>query len=134
MKNKNTMHSIGTIDFESFYGKLHQLFPELKRNPVWNEWDWSNESCEQCVVISEVAKEMIEWAANGNWQHVEALLQEVEIAFVKGTDPVIAYLGTDFTFTIMECDNSEIRKRIRQLMGATTFTAYQMNLRGYGER
>ena|SRR5688572_27650791 len=121
------------IDFETFYKNLHEKFPELKNNPVWEEWDWSNESCEQIVVISAVAREMINWAENDDWRSVASMLAEIEYAFTKGSDPLVAYLGTDFTVTVMECKNDSVRSRIKQMMGEKTFTAYQINLRGYRE-
>ncbi len=127
------MHTHKKTDFESLYHKLFQKFPDLKRNDVWEKWEWSNQSCEQSVVISEVSREMIKWAEEENWQQVEDLLDEIESAFINGAESVISYLGTDFTVTVMECKNPAIRKRIKQLMGHITFKAYQMNLRGYSE-
>jgi len=127
------MSDLQKIDFETLYNKLLDKFPNLKTNPVWQNWDWSNESCEQSVVISEVAIELIQWGEKNDWGNVKDLLIEIEAAFVHGTDSVIAYLGTDFTVTVMECKNSVLRAHIKQLMGEKTFEAYQINLRGYRE-
>ena len=121
------------IDFETFYKNLQEKFPDLRSNPVWQKWDWSNDSCEQIVVISAVAREMIKWAENNDWRAVESMLNEIEYAFTKGSDPLVAYLGTDFTVTVMEGKNDGVRGRIKQLMGEKTFAAYQINLRGYTE-
>src|SRR5687767_4587560 len=121
------------IDFEAFYKNLQEKFPTLRSNPVWQEWDWSNESCEQIVVISAVAREMIKWAEKDDWQAVTRMLAEVEYAFTKGSDAIVAYLGTDFTVTVTESKNRMVRERIKQLMGEKTFSAYQINLRGYTE-
>lgn len=80
------MEASERIDFEELYNKLLFQFPALRQNPVWAEWDWSNDSCEQSVVISEVARDLINWAKNGEWNQVESLLAEIELAFTRGTD------------------------------------------------
>jgi hypothetical protein len=95
--------------------------------------DWSNEGCEHSVVMSEVAKEMMRWAKNNEWQKVTELLNEIETGFIEGSHKLIAYLGTDFTVTITECKNQQVREQIKKLMGKLTYNAYLMNLRGYRE-
>src|SRR5687767_12654224 len=101
------------------------IYVRLVCNPVWEEWDWSNESCEQIVVISAVAREMIKWAEKDDWQAVTRMLAEVEYAFTKGSDALVAYLGTDFTVTVMEGKNDRVKGHIKRLMGERTLTAYQ---------
>ena len=119
--------------FEDFYNNLKSLFPDIRELQVWTEWDWSNDSCEQCVVISEVAREMIKWASKNEFEKVDRLLIEIEKAISEADDSVKSYIGTDFLVTILEVKNKEIRKKIKSLMKEQTSAAYQIILRGYGE-
>ena len=120
-------------ELEPFYKNLQKRFPELQRLSVWAEWDWSNDGVEHSVVMSEVAREMMRWAGNNEWQKVTELLKEIETGFVEGSDKLIAYLGTDFTVTITGCENQQDREQIKKVMGKLTYNAYQINLRGYRE-
>ncbi len=108
-------------------------FPEINQLQVWSEWDWSNESCEQCVVISEVADEMVKWANQDEFEKVERLLTEIEKALLEADDSVRAYIGTDFLVTVLEVKDKSIREKIKSLMKEKTAEAYQINLRGYKE-
>ena len=121
------------IDFETFYARLRHDFPKLDSLSVWDKWDYSNESCEQCVVMSEVAREMIRWANEGNYEDVKKLLDYIELCITDAEYDVIAYIGTDFTVTILECRNREVRESIKKLMGPEVADAYRMNLGAYRE-
>ncbi len=121
------------IDFITFCSNLKSKFPTLKNLSVWSEWDCSNEGHAHSVVMSDLAMEMINWAINGEYEQVKRFLNEIESSFEKGNDTVIAFLGTDFTVTILECTNKSVRETIKQLMGKETYDAYRINLRGYRE-
>lgn len=121
------------MDIETFYGRLRNKFPELNTLSVWNEWDWRNEGAAHSVIMSEVARKLIRWAESNNWPIVAELLNEVEIAFGEGDETVVAFLGTDFTVTIMECRVQHVRERIKKMMGKITWDAYKINLGGYRE-
>ena len=127
------MNNDKKLDIETFYKNLQRKFPELQKLPIWNEWNWNNDGVEHSPVMSELANEMMRWSENHEWQNVAALLNEIETAFIEGTHTLIAYLGTDFTVTITECKDRQIREHIKSLMGQLTYDCYQMNLRGYRE-
>jgi hypothetical protein len=127
------MSSPAKIDFETFYTTLKTKFPRLQTLTVWKDWDYSNESVTHSVIMSELAAEMIIWATEENYDEVAKLLSHIERAFEEATNSVIAFIGTDFTVTILECKDKTIRENIKKLMGKDTAHAYQMNLRGYSE-
>ena len=120
------------VDIETFYEKLRDMFPQLKELPFWTEWH-GNDGYVHMMVMSHLATELIGWATNGNWSDVKTFLNEIEEGFINGDDTVIAFLGTDFTVTILECRNISVREKIKELMGIVTRDAYQINLRGYKE-
>ena len=121
------------IDIETFYEKLRDMFPTLNELPVWTEWDCNNDGYAHSIVMSRLATELINLATKGNWSDAKRFLDKVEEGFVNGDIKVVAFLGTDFTVTILECGDVPVREKIKELMGIATRNAYQMNLRGYTE-
>ena len=86
------------------------------------------------VWASETTRITLRIAAGQTNRHgEERFTGNFERAFEEATNSVIAYIGTDFTVTILECKDKTIRENIKKLMGKNTAHAYQMNLRGYSE-
>ena len=112
---------------------LRKNFPKVDELPVWKEWDWQKEPAFNSIVMSEIAREMVSWAKEGNYSEVKTMLSHVEQAFTGASELVVAYLGTDFTVTILETEEKDIRKKIKSLMGPATAHAYKLNLNGYRE-
>jgi hypothetical protein len=104
------MSSSPKIDFETFYKNLKRKFARIDSLLVWSEWDWSNEGCTHSVVMSELARERIRLAKEGNYDEVKQLLYDIEKAFDEAHHHVIAFIGTDFTVTILECENKTVRE------------------------
>lgn len=109
------------------------MFSVLKELSVWSEWGRGNDGYVHTMVMSHLASELVDWATKGNWSDAKAFLNEVEEAFISGDDTLVAFLGTDFTVTILECRDIAVREKIKELMGIVTRNAYQINLRGYKE-
>lgn len=119
--------------FEEFYTALRKDFPKIDSISVWQEWDWSNDSCEHSVVMSEIAREMVSWTKEDNYKDINRLLNYVEQALTNASEGVQAFIGTDFTVTILETEDKQIRENIKALMQPQTAQAYKINLRGYRE-
>ena len=121
------------LDYETFYSNLRKMFPRIEAMNVWTEWEFSNESGTHSVIMSELAREMIVWASEGQFHEVKRLLEYIDKAFEDANDAVISIIGTDFTVTILECEDKFARETIKSLMPARLANAYQINLRGYIE-
>ncbi|MBL7964016.1 MAG: hypothetical protein JNM31_09235 [Flavobacteriales bacterium] len=127
------IHPNPGITFALFYDNIQLFFPGIERLLVWQELDWKDEPALHSTILSEVAREMIRWGQAGNWKDVERLLVMVEEGLKHGVSDVQAYLGTDFTVTITECDDRPVREKIKAMFLPETTEAYQINLRGYRE-
>jgi hypothetical protein len=121
------------IGFEVFYQDICGSFPQIKILSTWVENNWKEEPFWHSAILSDIAREMIVWAKASNWKDVERLLAMVEVGFTNGDQNVQAYLGTDFTVTITECDDRPVREKIKEMFLPATAEAYRMNLRGYRE-
>ncbi len=133
MSEKLIIHPNPGITFGQLYENLQRFFPSLKTLPVWQQLDWQNEPTYHSNILSEVAMEMIRWGKAGKWKDVERLLAMIEEGFSHGTSDVQAYLGTDFTVTITECDDRPVREKIKEMFLTETAEAYRLNLLAYRE-
>jgi hypothetical protein len=121
------------IGFEVFYQDLCGSFPQIKNLSTWAQYNWKDDPAWHSAILSDIAREMIAWAKAGNWRDVERLLAMVEVGFTNGNQNVHAYLGTDFTVTILECDDRPVREKIKSMFLPVTAEVYRMSLGGYRE-
>jgi hypothetical protein len=133
MKKDLILHPNPGITFAQLYENMQLFFPRIRMLPEWEEVDWRDEPAWHSVLLSEIAREMIRWGQAGNWKDVERLLIMIEEGFKHGVSDVQAYLGTDFTVTITECEDRPVRERIKTMFFPETAEAYQRNLLGYRE-
>ncbi|KAA3440782.1 DUF7674 family protein [Rufibacter hautae] len=108
-------------------------FPQIEQLPVWSKYDWKKEPAFHSIILSDIAREMVNWAKKGDYVNVKRLMDYMESAFINGSFAVQAYLGTDFTVSILETKEKEVRDKIKSLMGPETTYAYKLNLNGYRE-
>lgn len=120
-------------NYEEFYNSLRKDFPRIDSLPIWQEWDWSNDSYEHSIIMSEIAEEMICWAKEDNYEDIKRMLDYIEQALTNASTGVIAFIGTDFLVTIIEIEDKQTRERIKALMQPRTTEGYQIDLRGYKE-
>ncbi|QHT66180.1 hypothetical protein GXP67_05600 [Rhodocytophaga rosea] len=127
------MKKVSKQTFEEFYNGLKKDFSKIESLPVWQEWNWRNNSYEHSVIMSEIAREMISWAKEDNYEDIGRLLNHIEQALNNAKYGVGAIIGTGFTVTIIETEDKQTREKIKALMQPRTAEAYRINLRGYKE-
>jgi len=118
---------------ETFYSRLKNHFPRVANHNVWAEWRNETEDYVHSMILSTLAREVILWAQEGDYQAVRSFLNEIEKAFEFGDTILVSYIGTDFTVSILECKDSRVREKIKSLMSPRTADAYKTNLGGYRE-
>ncbi|MBI3221348.1 MAG: hypothetical protein HYZ44_17690 [Bacteroidetes bacterium] len=91
---------------------------------TWDNYDWSADSNDNFMIMTELSREMAKWVAEGHETEGQRLMDLIERYFHEGDDAVTSIIYTDFLVTIMEA-KKEPRERIKKMMGPETETHYK---------
>lgn len=124
------------ITYGDFYDSVFKKLPKFKKIKVFDEY--KNETIEDIplfIVLSELAKEMMKEAENGNEKTSDILLSIIENVLTDFPDSVIAALiGTDFIVSILEYPmDKKLKINILKKMGKETLRGYEISKKGYRE-
>ena len=115
IKKKNT---------KMFYSELRNLTPDLKNLEVWSDFDQEDVGYTGASILTNVAEQAIIWTSQGELKLIDKLFDFFERSYSEFEDGSNAYVYTDFHPTIINCQNSEIREKIKSYMRPKTMTLY----------
>jgi predicted XRE-type DNA-binding protein len=120
-------------NIEQFYTELMSQFPQLKELSIWQECDWSEQGYENSRIMTAIAQEMANWAANNQLQQTQLLLDFIESSFFDFDNRVTSFIYTDFLVTFMEIKDKETREMLKKQMKSETAKHYQQLFKFYRE-
>lgn len=109
---------------KTFYSELRNLTPDLKDLEVWSEFDQEGDGFIGANILTNVAEQAIIWTNQGKLKLIDKLFDFFERSYSEFEDGSNAYIYTDFHPTIINCQNSEIREKIKSYMRPKTMTLY----------
>lgn len=109
---------------ESFYSELRNLIPDLKELEVWGEFDQEGVGSIGASILTNVAERTIVWTSKGQLELTDRLFDFFERSYCEFDNGSNAYIYTDFHPTIINCQDSGIRDKIKSHMGVETMKLY----------
>lgn len=120
-------------NIEEFYIELKNKFPKIAELKTWNIYNWSVESYENSMIMSDLAEEIILWTSNDKLEDSRNFFNFLELCLNAYDERVTSFIYTDFLVTIMEAENSETRELIKKMMLSKTKELYQRLFQFYSE-
>lgn len=115
IKKKNT---------ETFYSELRYLIPDLKELEVWKEYEQEGVGFIGANILTNVAERTIAWTSKGELELTHKLFDFLERSYNEFDDGSNSYIYTDFHPTIINCQDSGVRDKIKSCMGSETMKLY----------
>ena len=109
---------------ETFYSELRNLIPDLKELEVWGEYDKEGAGFIGSSIMTIIAELAIEWTKKDEIKRTEKLLEFFERSDNEFENGSNSYIYTDFHPTIINCQDSTIRNKIKSLMGPKMMKLY----------
>ncbi|HEU4791906.1 MAG TPA: hypothetical protein VFS71_19635 [Flavobacterium sp.] len=120
-------------NIEEFYIDLKNRFPKLTELKTWNKYNWSIDGCENSMIMSELAEEIILWTSKNKLEDSQNFFDYQELSLEVYDERVISFIYTDFLMTIMEAKEKETRELIKKMMLYKTKEFYQRLFQFYNE-
>jgi len=120
-------------NIEEFYIDLKHRFPEITELKTWNKYNWSVDGCENSMIMSELAEEIILWTSNNKLEDSQNFFDYLELCLEVYDERVTSFIYTDFLLTIMEAKEKETRELIKKMMLSKTKEFYQRLFQFYSE-
>lgn len=120
-------------NIEEFYNDLKNRFQKIAEMKIWSKYNWSVEGCENSLIMSELAEEIILWTDINKLEDVKKFFEYLESCLEVYNDRVISFIYTDFLVTIMEVKEKEKRELIKKMMLSKTIELYQRLFLFYSE-
>ena len=119
-------------NIEEFYIDLKHRFPEITELKTWNKYNWSVDGCENSMIMSELAEEIILWTSNNKLEDSQNFFDYLELCLEVYDERFTSFIFTDFLVTIME-EKENTRELIKKMMLFKTKEFYQRLLQFYSE-
>lgn len=120
-------------NIEEFYQELKNTFPKIDQCLFWDDYNWSEDSYDNSLIMTEIAREISQWDIKSEYWEFTKLFQIIEKGFVEYNLKTSSFLATDFLVTIMEIKDKFIRDEIKKFMRSKTQEEYREMLKFYRE-
>ncbi|MWB96226.1 hypothetical protein GON26_17830 [Flavobacterium sp. GA093] len=120
-------------NIEEFYIDLKNRFRKIKELKTWNKYNWSIDGCENSIIMSELAEEIILWTSNNKVEDSQNFFDYLESCLEVYDERVTSLIYSDFLVTIMEVKEKETRELIKKMMLSKTRELYQRLFQFYSE-
>jgi hypothetical protein len=120
-------------NIEEFYIDLKNRFPKLTELKTWNKYNWRVDGCENSMIMSDLAEEIILWTSNNKLEDSRNFFDYLESCIEVYDERVTSFIYTDFLVTIMETKEKETRELIKKMMLTKTKQFYQRLFQFYSE-
>ena len=118
-------------NIEEFYIDLKNRFPKITELKTWDKYNWSVNGCENSMIMSELAEEIMLWTSNNKLEDSKNFFDYLELCLEIYDERVTSFIYTDFLVTIME--EKETRELIKKMMQPKIKEFYKRLFQFYSE-